>query len=116
MLISLNLRVTACDRVIHVLLILCGAMESSYDICTTKLDIMLRRILVQRLAIETQQVSTSGNSALDNVSLGKLVINISTRCQKSVTDCAVMHSSRHKKLASIICVKLSTEDHVVLTH
>ena len=30
-------------------------------------------------------------------------------------DCVVMHSSQHKKLASIICVKLSMEDRVVST-
>ena len=30
------------------------------------------------------------------------------QCQKSMTDCV-----RHKKLASVICAKLSMEDHVV---
>ena len=54
---------------------------------------MLRRVLVQEF---------------QHVSPGKLVINLSKRCEKSVMDCAVTHSSRHKKLASIICVKLLT--------
>ena len=77
---------------------------------------MLRCVQAHILTLETQQVSTNGNFALDYVSPGKLVINISKRCQKYVTDCAVTDSSRHKKLASIICVKLLTEDHVVLIH
>ena len=46
---------------------------------------------------------------------GNLVINTSKLCPKSATDCVVTPFSRHKKLASIICAKLLTEDHAVLT-
>ena len=38
------------------------------------------------------------------------------RCPSSVMDCVATHSSRHRKSASIICVKSLTEDHVVTTH
>ena len=63
---------------------------------------------VQISTLETQQVSTNGNFALDFALLVKLVINTSKRCPKSVTDCVVTHSSRHKKLDSIICAKWKT--------
>ena len=46
--------------------------------------------------------------ALHYVSPRKLVIKILKRYQKSVMDCVATLSSRHKKLASIICVKLLT--------
>ena len=76
---------------------------------------MLRRVLVHVSITETQQFSTNGNSALDYGLLVNLVINNTLKqCQKSVMDCVATHSSRHKKLASIMCVKLS-EDHVVST-
>ena len=55
----------------------------------------------------------AGKFRLDYVSPGKLVINVSKRCQKSVTDCTVTHSSRHKKLASIICVKYPRRPQIV---
>ena len=51
-------------------------------ICVTLLEIMLRRVLVH---ISNKRRS---NVRLDYVSPGKLVINISKRCQKSMTDCA----------------------------
>ena len=76
------------------------------------LEIMLRRVLVQKSFMETQQGSTIRNFALDFVSPEELVINIFKRCQKSVMDCVATLSSRHKKLASIIFVNLLTEDHV----
>ena len=67
---------------------------------------MLRRVLEQISVTEPQQVSMNGNSALDFALLVKLVINTLKQCQKSVTDCVATHPSRHKKLASIVCVKL----------
>ena len=80
------------------------------------LEIMLRRVLVHISIMETQQASTNGNFALDHALLANLVINNALKqYQKSVTDCAVTHSSLHKKLALIICSKLSMEDHVVST-
>ena len=77
---------------------------------------MLRLVLVHISITETQQVSRNGNSVLDYALLVNLVISTLKQCQSSVMDCVAMHSSRHKKLASIICVKLSMEDHVVSTH
>ena len=61
---------------------------------------------------ETWQVSMNGNFALEDTSLGKLVIKTSRRCLKSAPDCVATVSPRHKKLASTICVKLLMEDHV----
>ena len=65
--------------------------------------------------MEMQQVSTNGNSALDFALLVELVMNTSKQRPKSVTDCGVMHSSRDKELAPIICAKLLTEYCVVST-
>ena len=82
----------------------------------TPLESMSRRVLVQKSITETQQVSTNANSALDHALLACLVINTVKQCRKSVMDCVATHSSRHKKLASIIfCVKLSMEDQAVST-
>ena len=61
-------------------------------------------------------MSMNRNSVLDYASLVNLVINTSKQCPQSVMDCVVTHSSRHKKLASIICAKLLTEDPVALKH
>ena len=77
---------------------------------------MPRRVLVHISTMETQQVSTNRNSVQDCASLLKLVISTSKQCPKSVTDCVVTQSTRHKKLASMICTKLLTEDSAVLTH
>ena len=70
--------------------------------CATKLETTLKRV---------QSLSMNGNFALDCASPENLVINTSKRCQKSVMDRVATHSSRHKKLASIICAKLSMDDH-----
>ena len=77
---------------------------------------MLKRVQAHISTMETQQVSINGNFALDYALLAHLVINTSKQCQKSVMGCVVTQSSRHNKLASIICAKLLTEDLVVLTH
>ena len=77
-------------------------------------EIMLKRKQAHVSTVDTQQVSMNGNLELDCALLEKLVINTSKRCQKSLMDCVVPHSSRHKELASVVCVKLLTEDHVVL--
>ena len=79
------------------------------------LGIMLKHVQAHTSTMETQQVSVIGNSAHDCALPVKLVINVLKRCLKSVTDCVATHSSRHKKLASIICAKLSMEDYVVST-
>ena len=84
-------------------------------ICVTLLEVMLKRVQARTFTKLTQQVSMDGNFALDYALLVNLVINTPKLCPKSVTDCVVTHSSRHKKLASIICANLLTEDHPVLT-
>ena len=78
-------------------------------------EIMLNRVQARTSTMETQQVSMNGNFALDHALLVNLVINTLERCLKSVMDCVATLSSRHRKLASIICAKLSVEDHEVLT-
>ena len=78
-----------------------------YKACVMLLGIMLKRVQAHISTMETQQVSINGNSAHDYALLVKLVINTLRRCQKSVTDRVATHSSRHKKLASIISAKLS---------
>ena len=77
-------------------------------------EIMLKRVQARTSAMERQQVFMKVNSARDKTQPGKLVINTSKQCQKSVMDSVVMHSSQHKKWASTIC-ELSIEDHVVPT-
>ena len=76
---------------------------------------MLKRVQAHVSTMERQQVSTNWNFALDYALPVKLVIITLKRCQKSVTDCVVTRSSRHKKLASIICAKFSMENHLVAT-
>ena len=108
-----------CDRVIHFPLILGGAMAPSAVSSVSNLrdlEFMPRRVLVHVSLTEKQQFSTNGNSVLDYALLVKLVIITLKQCQKFVMDCVATHSSQHNKLASIICVKLLTEYHKVLTH
>ena len=57
------------------------------------------------LTVETQQVSLNENSVLDYIAGKSGVQHLLKRCLKSATDCMVLHSSRHKKLAWIICAK-----------
>ena len=80
-------------------------------ICVTLLEVMLRRVQARIFTMLTQQVSMDGNFVLDYALPVNLVINTPKRCLKSVTDCVVTHSSRHKMLASIFCANLLTEDH-----
>ena len=82
--------------------------------CVMLPEIMLKRVQARTSTMERQQVFMKVNSARDKTQPGKLVINTSKQCQKSVMDSVVMHSSQHKKLASTIC-ELSMEDHVVPT-
>ena len=86
-----------------------------YFTCMMLLGIMLKRVQADMSSMETQQVSMNGNSAHGYALLVNPVINTSNRCPRSVTDCVATHSSRHTTLASTICAKLSTEDHVLLT-
>ena len=79
------------------------------------LEIMLKHIQVPTSTKVMQQVSTSGNFALDFAWLVKLAINASKQCPKSVTDYVVMRLLQHKKLASTTCAKLTMEDRVVST-
>ena len=51
------------------------------------LKIMLKRVQAHTSTSETQQVSMTGNFALDCTSLANLVINMLKHCQKSATDC-----------------------------
>ena len=86
-----------------------------YCTCATRLEIMVKHVQVHTSTTVMQQVSTNGNFALDYAKLVKLVIHTSKQCPKSATGYVAMHSSRHKKLASIICANWLMEDHVVLT-
>ena len=99
---------------IHFSLILSSAVASTAVLLVlhfvTPLEIMLIGVQAHITFTETQQDSTNLNSVLDYELLVNMVINTSKQCQKSAT-----HLSRHKKLASIICVMLLTEDNVVLT-
>ena len=74
--------------------------------CVMLLEIELKRVQAHMSIMEMQQVSTNGNFAFDYALLVNMVISTSKRCPKSVTDCVVTHSSRHKKLASIVCAKI----------
>ena len=67
---------------------------------------MLKHVQVHISTMETQQVSMNGNFALDYALLVNPVINVLKRCLKSAMDCVPTHSSRHKKLASVICAKI----------
>ena len=79
------------------------------------LEIMLKHDQVLAPTAGMQQVSTSGDFALDFALLGKLAINTSKRCPKSLTDHVVMHLLQHKRFASKTCAKLSMEHRVVST-
>ena len=95
---------STCDQVIHFSFdslwrhgIICCFLVVIY--AQRKLEMTLRCVQAHILTMETQRVSMNENFALDNASLVKLAINTSEQCQKSVMDCAVMHSSQHNKLA-----------------
>ena len=53
------------------------------------------------------------NFALDCALLVNLVTNTLKRCLKSVMDCVATVPSRHRKLASESCAKLSVGDNLV---
>ena len=79
------------------------------------LEIMLKHVQVHTSTTEMQRVFMNGSFALDFALLEGLVTNISKRCQMSATDCVATRSPQLKRLASIICAKLLTEDRVVST-
>ena len=76
--------------------------------------IVLKHVQVHTSIMEMQRVFTGGNFALDFALLVKIVISTSKRCPESAADYVAMQSLQHKKMASITCAKLLTEDHVVL--
>ena len=78
---------------------------------------MLKHVQVQRSTMETQQTSTSGEFALDYVSPVKLVINKYIEAMSNVCDGLRGDAPVASKEAGlIVCVKLMTEDQVVLIH
>ena len=58
--------------------------------------IMLKLVQTQISTMETQKDSMNVNFALDYALSENLVINASKRCPKSVTDCEMTHTSRHR--------------------
>ena len=106
-----------CDRVIHPFSCDCGAMASSAvssmknmrDAAGNHAETFAGAYIYYGDAASFHE----WHFALDFTLLVKLVMNTSKRCPKSVMDCVVTHSARHKKLASIICEM--TEDRVVST-
>ena len=100
---------SSCDRGIHPFLFKCGAMASS----VVSSVLYLRDAAGNHAETRTGAYIYYGDAASFHewefrtrlCIAVKLGINSSQRCPKSVTDCMVTHSSRHKKLASIICAK-----------
>ena len=91
--------VSTCDQVIHFFSFGCGAMASS----AVSSVLYLRDAAVHTSITEVQRASTNCNYALDFARLVKLATNTSKHRPKCVTD----YVSRHKKLTSMTCAKLS---------